>query len=100
MRIVDFRTARKGEKIMNQNLKKMMGYYKPYLKIFWADMFFATLSAAVALTIPLVVRYVTSTLIYLPADEIIRQITYIGIGLAALLAIDCYSRFLSETTDM
>ncbi|MEE0597327.1 MAG: ABC transporter ATP-binding protein [Agathobacter sp.] len=78
---------------MNQNLKKMMGYYKPYLKIFWADMFFATLSAAVALTIPLVVRYVTSTLIYLPADEIIRQITYIGIGLAALLAIDCYSRF-------
>lgn len=93
MRIVDFRTARKGEKIMNQNLKKMMGYYKPYLKIFWADMFFATLSAAVALTIPLVVRYVTSTLIYLPADEIIRQITYIGIGLAALLAIDCYSRF-------
>ena len=78
---------------MNQNLKKMMGYYKPYLKIFWADMFFATLSAAVALTIPLVVRYVTSTLIYLPADEIIRQITYIGIGLVGLLAIDCYSRF-------
>ena len=78
---------------MNQNLKKMMGYYKPYLKIFWADMFFATLSAAVALTIPLVVRYVTSTLIYLPADEIISQITYIGIGLVVLLAIDCYSRF-------
>ncbi len=78
---------------MNQNLKKMIGYYKPYLKIFWADMFFATLSAAVALTIPLVVRYVTSTLIYLPADEIIRQITYIGIGLVVLLAIDCYSRF-------
>lgn len=78
---------------MNQNLKKMMGYYKPYLKIFWADMFFATLSAAVALTIPLVVRYVTSTLIYKSADEIIRQITYIGIGLVVLLAIDCYSRF-------
>ena len=56
-------------------------------------MFFATLSAAVALRIPLVVRYVTSTLIYLPADEIIRQITYIGIGLVVLLAIDCYSRF-------
>lgn len=88
-----WKTARKGEKIMNQNLKKMMGYYKPYLKIFWADMFFATLSAAVALTIPLVVRYVTSTLIYKPSEEIIRQITYIGIGLVVLLAIDCYSRF-------
>lgn len=88
-----WKTARKGEKIMNQNLKMMMGYYKPYLKIFWADMFFATLSAAVALTIPLVVRYVTSTLIYKPSEEIIRQITYIGIGLVVLLAIDCYSRF-------
>lgn len=83
----------KGSGIMNQNLKKMMGYYKPYLKIFWADMFFATLSAAVALTIPLVVRYVTSTLIYKPSEEIIRQIIYIGIGLVVLLAIDCYSRF-------
>ena len=78
---------------MSKNLKKMISYYKPYLGVFWADMFFATLSAAVALTIPLVVRYVTSTLIYLPADEIIRQITYIGIGLVVLLAIDCYSRF-------
>ena len=50
---------------MNKNLKKMLSYYKPYRKIFWADMFFAALSAATALVIPLVVRYVTSTLIYL-----------------------------------
>lgn len=78
---------------MNTNLKKMISYYKPYLKIFWADMFFATLSALVALAIPLVVRYVTSTLIYLPADEILRQILYIGLGLVLLLAIDCFSRF-------
>ena len=47
---------------MNQNLKKMISYYKPYRAVFAADMLFATLSAAVALTIPLVVRYVTSTL--------------------------------------
>ena len=49
---------------MWDNIKKMMVYYKPYRKIFWADMFFATLSAAVALTIPLMVRYGTSTLIH------------------------------------
>lgn len=41
---------------MNQNLKKMISYYKPYRAVFAADMLFATLSAAVALTIPLVVR--------------------------------------------
>lgn len=78
---------------MGNNLKKMMSYYKPYLSIFWADMFFATLSAAVALTIPLVVRYVTSTLIYMESEEILQQILYIAILLFVLLAVDCYSRY-------
>ena len=78
---------------MNKNLKKMLSYYKPYRKIFWADMFFAALSAATALVIPLVVRYVTSTLIYLKADEILRQIGYIAVFLLVLIGIDCYSRF-------
>ena len=78
---------------MNENLKKMFSYYKPYRGIFFADMFFATLSAAVALTIPLVVRYVTSTLIYKTTAEIVHQIVFIAIGLLLLLAVDCYSRF-------
>ena len=72
---------------MRQNLKKMISYYKPYLHIFWADMFFATLSAGVALVIPLVVRYVTSTLIYCEADVILHQMVYIAIGLFVLLAL-------------
>ena len=78
---------------MSKNLRKMFSYYKPYQKIFWADMFFAALSAATALIIPLVVRYVTSTLIYMESDRILRQIGYITVFLIALLAIDCYSRF-------
>lgn len=78
---------------MNENLKKMFSYYKPYRGIFFADMFFATLSAAVALTIPLVVRYVTSTLIYKTTAEIVHQIVFIAIGLLLLLVVDCYSRF-------
>lgn len=78
---------------MKENLKKMLGYYRPYRKIFWADMFFATLSAIVALTIPLVVRYVTSTLIYEEPGVILHQLVYIACGLFALLAVDCYSRF-------
>lgn len=78
---------------MQSNLKKMLGYYKPYLKIFWADMFFAALSALVALTIPLIVRYVTSTLIYMESDEILHQIIYIGIFLVGLLLVDLYSRY-------
>lgn len=78
---------------MQSNLRKMLGYYKPYLKIFWADMFFAALCAMVALTIPLVVRYVTSTLIYMEPDEILKKVLQIGIFLGVLLIIDLYSRF-------
>ena len=78
---------------MNQNLKKMISYYKPYRAVFAADMLFATLSAAVALTIPLVVRYVTSTLIYQQPQMMLRKLFLIGIGLFVLLALDVHSRF-------
>ena len=44
--------------------KKFARYYKPYLGSFAADMFFAILGAAVTLIIPMVVRYITGTVIY------------------------------------
>lgn len=75
------------------NFSKMLSYYKPHMGMFLADMFFASLSAMVVLIIPLVVRYVTSTLIYEPKDVILQQTVYIALGLAVLLVIDCYSRF-------
>lgn len=78
---------------MSQNLKKMISYYKPYRGIFWADMFFATISAGIALALPLVIRYVTSTLIYLETAEILQQIKIIALVLFAMVAIDCYSKF-------
>ena len=78
---------------MSQNLKKMLSYYKPYRGIFWADMFFATLSAAIALVFPLIVRYVTSTLIYLETGEILHQVKLLAVLLLALVAVECYSKF-------
>ena len=83
----------RGNTVNNSNFKKMLSYYKPHMGMFLADMFFASLSAMVVLIIPLVVRYVTSTLIYEPRDVILQQTVYIGLGLAVLLAVDCYSRF-------
>lgn len=75
------------------NLGKMLTYYKPYMKIFWADMFFATLSAGVALVIPLIIRYVTKDLIYTDRDTIVGQIPYIAFLLFSLLIIDLFSKF-------
>ena len=78
---------------MSQNLKKMLSYYKPYRGIFWADMFFATLSAAIALVFPLIVRYVTSTLIYLETGEILHQVKLLAVLLLVLVGVECYSKF-------
>lgn len=78
---------------MNRNLKKMLSYYKPYQGIFWADMFFATLSAGVALSLPLIIRYVTSTLIYLDGNVMLHQIKIIIAVLLGMVLIECYSKF-------
>ena len=78
---------------LKKNLKLMVGYYKPYKGMFFADMFFATVSAAAALTIPLVVRYVTSTLIYEPSEVIMSRVVYIALLLIALILVDAYAKF-------
>lgn len=78
---------------MDKNLKKMISYYKPYQEIFWADMFFAALSASVALTLPLIVRYVTSTLIYMEPAEILAKVKWLAVLLLVMVAVDCYSKF-------
>lgn len=83
----------KNNNLKKNNLKKMIGYYKPYKGIFMADMLFATISATVALVIPLVVRFVTSTLIYKEPEMILREILYIAIFLLVLLGIDGYARY-------
>ncbi len=78
---------------MDKNLKKMISYYKPYQGIFWADMFFAAVSASIALTLPLIVRYVTSTLIYMEPAEILAKVKWLAVLLLVMVAVDCYSKF-------
>lgn len=74
-------------------MKKLLGYYKPYMNLFMADMFFALLSASIALSIPLIVRYITGTLIYKSSEEIIHEIVIIAGVLLLLIIVDAYSRF-------
>lgn len=78
---------------MSENLKKMISYYKPYRGIFWADMFFAMVSAGIALLLPLVVRYVTYTLVYQETAEILHKLKFIAVILLVLVVVDCYSKF-------
>ena len=78
---------------MSSNLKRMISYYKPYKAVFLKDMFFAMLSALIALTIPLVVRYVTSTVIYMETDKAWNMILLITVSMTILVLIQAYCNY-------
>ena len=66
--------------------KKLIGYYKPYKKVFWADMFFALLGAVTTLILPLIIRYITNNVIYRPKQEMMTAVLICaGIMIALVL---------------
>lgn len=73
--------------------KKFLSYYKPYKKLFAADMFFACLGAAVTLIIPLIIRYITSDVIYREPTESLHTILMLTGIMAALVALECYCNY-------
>ena len=74
--------------MINRKLKKFLSYYKPYLRLFAADMVCALGAAAISLIYPLIVRYITNDI--LPNYEIseavgiIAKLALVMIGLALL----------------
>ena len=78
---------------MKKNLKKMAGYYRPYLGIFMLDMFFAFLASLISLVIPLVVRYITQNILNMDSEVAVRKITVIGCILIILVLIQFASNF-------
>ena len=48
---------------MSAKWRKFLSYYRPYMKGFIADMFFALVGAATSLIIPLIIRYITGTVL-------------------------------------
>ena len=78
---------------MEHKWKKLFGYYKPYRKLFLADMFFAILGAGVTLVIPLIVRYITGTVVFLPRQEMLSTVLKLALVMLALVLVECYSNF-------
>ena len=74
-------------------MKRLIGYYKPYRKIFYTDMFFALLSAVAALILPLAVRYVAYTVVYEETSAAVTHLLLIGAGLVLLVGLQCYSNY-------
>lgn len=73
--------------------KKLIGYYKPYKKVFWADMFFALLGAVTTLILPLIIRYITTDLINRPRQEMVTAVLICAGVMVTLVLIQCYSNY-------
>lgn len=82
-----------NKNIENNKWKRLIGYYKPYKKVFFADMFFAFLGAVTTLILPLIIRYVTNTLVYEPRDIMMQGIAICAAVMVVLVIVQCYSNY-------
>ena len=78
---------------MTKTLKRLAGYYKPYKGLFFSDLFFAILGAGITLVIPLIVRYITSTIVHLPAETATGMMVKLGIFMIVLVLIEAFCNF-------
>ncbi|MGN1167042.1 MAG: ABC transporter ATP-binding protein [Lachnospiraceae bacterium] len=78
---------------MREKLKKLFAYYSPYKLLFYSDMFFAILGAAVTLVIPLIVRYITNEVVYFEAERAKHSIIVLGVALVSLIIIEVFCNF-------
>ncbi len=73
---------------MSKKTRKFLSYYRPYLGLFAADMFFALLASAISLVYPMIVRYITNDILInydiSEAASIIVKLLIAMLGLAAL----------------
>ncbi len=79
---------------MSNKTKKFLSYYRPYLGLFFADMFFALLAAGISLVYPMIVRYITNSVLTKAelsgAIPVIINLLLVMLGLAVLEYISTY----------
>lgn len=72
---------------MKEKLKKLFAYYDPYRRLFYSDMFFAILGAGVTLVIPLIIRYITDTVVYYEPTRAKQAVLSLGLALVVLIVL-------------
>lgn len=78
---------------MKEKLKKLFVYYRPYKAMFYSDMFFAILGAAVTLIIPLIVRYITNEVVYFGAEAAKESMLLLGALMIGLVFLEVFCNF-------
>lgn len=83
----------KKHDLSKEQIKKFINYYKPYKKVFFADLFFALVSAVIALLIPLIVRHITGEVIYYEQGELMKTVLMFAAVLVTMVAVDAYAKY-------
>lgn len=72
---------------MNPRMKKFFSYYKPYVRLFCADMACAIIVSAITLAFPLLIRYITKNLLEPNTPDALSQIYTMGAVMVGLVVI-------------
>lgn len=73
--------------------QRFFSYYKPYIGLFIADMSFAFIAAAVTLVIPLIIRYITNTVIYYESKTALSIILKLAGVMVFFILVEAFSNF-------
>lgn len=74
-------------------MKKFIGYYKPYKKIFFIDMFCAMMVSLIDLAFPQILNYLNATLYLDTKEAILNSLLYLFIGLLIMYIVRAVCRF-------
>jgi ATP-binding cassette subfamily B protein len=72
---------------VNSRMKKFFSYYKPYWRLFFADMGCAVVVSAITLAIPLCIRFITKNLLEIDSPNALDSIYMMGGLMLALVAL-------------
>lgn len=78
---------------MEHKWRKFFSYYKPYKGLFFLDLLFAMGAAAVTLVLPLIVRYITTTVVYFPGQAAMETILKLGLIMLGLVLAEGFCNF-------
>ncbi len=75
------------------NIKRFISYYGPFKALIIADLVCAFIASLVALTYPLIIRRITTEVIYLPRQESIKQLWIIIAVFLVLILVEYLSNY-------
>ncbi len=87
------RVADEEENMKNQKLKTLVSYYKPHRLLFFSDLLFAIIGAAISVVLPLLVRFITNKVVFWDRGAAIRTILMIVGIMLAMLLIEMYCNY-------